>query len=119
VRYRQRIAIILYLVLQIVWIVSVDRSLFYGSDRGAAIVISVVAAANLGLGLATRWWLAPLMPLLTVAVAVPLGVSNGNYHEPLPIWFGVLLVAPVEAVLIAVGVAARRLWDSPRPAEAA
>jgi hypothetical protein len=50
---------------------------------------------------------------------VPLGIPNGNYHEPLPIWFGVLLVAPVEASLVAVGVAARKVWGWSRPSEMA
>ena len=117
-RYSQRIAAIAYLVLQIVWIMSVDRPFFHESGLGTAIVLSVVALANLGLGLATGWWLAPALPLVTIAMAVPLGVPNGNYHEPLPIWFGVLLVAPVEAVLVAVGVATRKLWDWSRPSEA-
>jgi hypothetical protein len=118
VRYIHRIAVIAYFLLQIVWIVGVDQSVFYGSDGATVGVLCVVALANLGLGLTTSWWLAPALPLLTVAMAVPLGIPNGNYHEPLPIWFGVLLVAPVEASLVAVGVAARKVWDWSRPSEA-
>jgi hypothetical protein len=119
VRYTERIAVIAYFVLQIVWILCVDQSLFYGSDGATVGVLSVVALASLGLGLTTGWWLAPALPVLTVAMAVPLGIPNGNYHEPLPIWFGVLLVAPVEAALVAVGVAVRKVWDWARPSEAA
>jgi hypothetical protein len=118
-RYVRKIAVIAYFVLQIVWVVGVDHSLFYGSDGATVSVLSVVALANLGLGLTTAWWLAPALPLLTVAMAAPLGIPNGNYHEPLPIWFGVLLVAPVESALVAVGVAARNVWDWSRPSEAA
>jgi hypothetical protein len=116
---RYRIAVIAYFLLQIVWIVGVDQSVFYGSDRATVGVLCVVALANLGLGVTTSWWLAPALPLLTVAMAVPLGIPNGNYHEPLPIWFGVLLVAPVEASLVAVGVAARKVWGWSRPSETA
>jgi hypothetical protein len=119
VLYVHKIAVIAYFVLQVVWIVGVDQSLFYGSDGATVGVLSMIALANLGLGLTTGWWLAPALPLLTVAMAVPLGIPNGNYHEPLPIWFGVLLVAPVEAALVAVGLAARKVWDWSRPSEAA
>lgn len=115
----ESIAVGAYLFLQGLWIVSVDQSFLYRSDVGTVVVLSIIAVANLGLGVATGWWLSPAFPLLTVALAVPLGFPNGDYHEPLPIWFGVLLIAPVEAVVVALGVTGRRLWDwchSPRAA---
>lgn len=108
----------IFFVLQMLWILGVDQSISYGSDAWTAIVLSVIGLASFGLGLSTRWWAATALPFVTVVLAIPLGLPEGNYHEPLPIWFGVLLVAPVEAVLVALGVAGRTLWDwwrSPKP----
>jgi hypothetical protein len=119
VRYSQRIAVIAYLSLQLLWVVGVDRSVSYGSDGATAVVLSVLALANVGLGLATGWWGAPTLPFLTLVLAIPFGTPEGNLHEPLPIWFGVLLFAPVEAVLVALGVVLRKSWErfrSPRSA---
>jgi hypothetical protein len=107
VRY-QSIAVGVYLVLQILWIVSVDQSLSY---LGAAFALSVIGLANLALGFATCRWFAAALPFLTVIIAVPLGYPTGIYHEPLPVWFGVLLLAPVAAALVVLGVAARKIWN--------
>jgi hypothetical protein len=120
VRYKWSIAgAVAYLVLQILWIVSIDRSIFYGSDLGAAFVFSGIGLASLGVGLATGSWLAPGLPFLAVAISVPLGYPSGDYHEPLPIWFGVLLLAPIEAVVVVLAVTGRKLWDRSHRVEVA
>jgi hypothetical protein len=112
VRYNRSIAgAAAYVVLQILWIVSIDRSIFYGSDLGAAFVFSGIGLASLGVGLATGSWLAPGLPFLAVALSLPFGYPSGDHHEPLPIWFSTLLLAPVEAVLVVLGVTGRKLWD--------
>jgi hypothetical protein len=115
VRYRRSIAAYtatgVYLVLQMLWILAIDRSISYGSDLWAVFVFTVIGLASLALGLATGWWASPALPFVTVILAIPLGLPGGNHHEPLPIWFGILLLAPVEALLIALAVAGRTLWD--------
>jgi hypothetical protein len=104
------IAVVRY-VLQALWIVSIDQSIFYGSDFGTAFIFSGIGLASLGVGLATGSWLAPGLPFLAVAMSLPFGYPSGDYHEPLPIWFSILLLAPVEAVVVVLGVTGRKLWD--------
>jgi hypothetical protein len=111
VRYKRSIAVMAYLVSQALWIVSIDRSIFYGSDFGAAFIFSGIGLASLGVGLATGSWLAPGLPFLAVVMSLPFGYPSGDYHEPLPIWFSLLLLAPVEAVVVVLGVTGRKLWD--------
>jgi hypothetical protein len=111
VRYKRSIAAVAYLVLQALWIVSIDQSIFYGSDFGTAFIFSGIGLASLGVGLATGSWLAPGLPFLAVAMSLPFGYPSGDYHEPLPIWFSILLLAPVEAVVVVLGVTGRKLWD--------
>jgi len=112
VRYKRSVAgAAAYLVLQILWIVSIDQSIFYGSDLGAAFVFSGIGLASLGVGLATGSWLAPGLPFLAVALSLPFGYPSGDHYESLPIWFSTLLLAPVEAVVVVLGVTGRKLWD--------
>ena len=52
-------------------------------------------------------------------MSLPFGYPSGDYHEPLPIWFSLLLLAPVEAVVVLLGVTGRKLWDRSHRVEVA
>jgi hypothetical protein len=57
--------------------------------------------------------------ILAVALSLPFGYPSGDYREALPIWFGVLLLAPIEAVVVVLGVTGRKLWDRSHRVEVA
>jgi len=108
-RYRYAGVVVAYLALAAVWIYWVlERQLFYGSDAANWIGLVCFGAVNLTAGvLMARWW-ALLLPVLGVIVALPAGYPDANKGEPLPIWFGLVVLSPVAFALIAVGVAAAR-----------
>jgi hypothetical protein len=99
-----------YTALMAFWIYWVsERQLFYGSDAGGFALLALFGAIHLAVGLiAGRWWAVPL-PLLTVLLAAPAGYPDANKGEPLPIWSGLALFAPIAVLLVAVGVGVRRL----------
>jgi hypothetical protein len=116
-RYLDKITIGLYLVLISVWIYWVlDRQLLYGSDLSGWPVIGVVGLAHVmfGFGVGRTW--AVLLPLLAVLIAVPLGYPSANKGEPLPIWLGLLIWAPVYMLAVAIGTRARSGFDGRRSA---
>jgi len=76
--------------------------------------------ASLCLGWVTRSpWFA-LVPLIAVPIAVPFGYpdewSQSWGHDPLPLWFGILVAVPVLAALVLAGVGGRRLFERSRAA---
>ncbi|HUI36086.1 MAG TPA: hypothetical protein VLZ04_01220, partial [Gaiellaceae bacterium] len=52
-----------------------------------------------------RWW-ALALPVVAVALAVPAGYPDASRGEPLPTWFGLLVVSPLAVILVGAGVAA-------------
>jgi hypothetical protein len=107
-RYTQSIAVGAYLVASLVWVYWIlDRQLFFGSDVAAGIGLGVAATVHLGLGFVlARWW-ALALPFVPVLLAAPIGYPSANRGEPLPIWLGLLLWAPVAIALVAIGIGAR------------
>jgi hypothetical protein len=116
VRYTRSIAIgiaALYVGSLIVfiaycWHVDSDDSIW------AAVValLAVQFVAGFGIG---RWYallLLPLLPLLSIPVPVP-----EDAYEPFPLWFVMLgYIGPVAAVLMALGIGARKLGEKKWPA---
>jgi hypothetical protein len=61
-------------------------------------------------GLALGRWRALLLVALLPILAIPVPTPEDAY-EPLPLWFGMLIFAPLIAALIAAGVGARKVWN--------
>jgi hypothetical protein len=87
-----------------------DGPPYYRNSEAGDMPALAVYLGTLG-ALATGSWLAPGLPFLAVALSLPFGYPSGDHHEPLPIWFSTLLLAPVEAVVVVLGVTSRKLWD--------
>lgn len=115
-RYGDKIAVAAYvafLAVLVFWVL--DKQVLYGSGSGDWIFLVVTVLVHLALGLAVgRRWALPL-PLLSVAMALPLGYPSANKGEPLPIWLGLLFYVPFGVALVAIGIGLRRLYEG-RPA---
>lgn len=82
--------------------------------------LPVLIIAQLVAGFAvSRWW-AALLPVVVVFVSMPAGYPpiTPEYAEPLPIWFGLAVAAPVGCLLVAIGVATRKLLSATALAKA-
>lgn len=114
-RYEGKLAIGLYVALAFVWVNWVlDRQLFFGSDVAAGIGFVVLALVHAAVGFAIgRDW-AALLPLVTVAIAAPLGYPSANKGEPWPIWLGLVLWVPLWMLVVAIGGALRRRCERRR-----
>jgi hypothetical protein len=115
-RYADKLAVILYIALLLVWVYWVlDKQLFFGSEIAGWLTTAVVAFVHLALGFTVaRGWVR-FLPLLAVAIAVPIGYPSANRGEPWPLWLGLLLWAPVLMLLVAIGVAVRRRYERRGP----
>jgi hypothetical protein len=104
---RPRTVVLAYLLAVLVWIYAfVDRFRF-ATDR-PVLVLALVALAvgSVAAGYAIgRWW-APALPLLPIPLAVPAGYMPGDRFE-LPVWVGLLVLAPFELALVLAGTAVR------------
>lgn len=109
-RYRQSIAVVSYLVISAVWVYwLLDKQVSYGNPAADWALLACFAALHVAVGLGTgRWW-ATVLPLVPLAMALPLGYPADGRGEPLPIWVGLLFWAPVGAFLLALGVGCRLL----------
>ena len=102
------IAVPAYLVLSVL---SADQQFFFESGLAVLLCLSFV---NLGIGVfAARWWALGL-PFLAVLLAIPFGLPNEAGGEPFPTWFNLLFVSPILVALVALGVAAPKLWGHRR-----
>ena len=92
-----------------------DRSVGWGSDAANVAITVAACALHLITGVwIGRWW-AVALPLVTVAIAVPAGEPRVIVDPPRPVWADLAMVwLPVGALLVAVGVAARRLSGGPK-----
>jgi hypothetical protein len=115
-RYQRKIAVVAYLAFLAVlvfWVL--DKQVLYGSGTGDWVFFVVAVLVHLALGFAVaRPWALPL-PLLSVAMAAPLGYPSANKGEPLPIWLGLLFFAPAAVALVAIGIGVHR-WHVRRAA---
>ena len=107
VESRAAVTVVVYLVAMGLWIYVVEeRQLFYGRPEANLPLIVILAGVQLGAGLLIgRWW-ALALPVVAVALAVPAGYPDASKGEPLPTWFGLLVVSPVAVILVGAGVAA-------------
>ena len=112
---RSLIGAVAYLAVMTLWIYGVlNRSTADWTDW----LVLVVAVLQILVGLAVgRWW-AILLPLLVVAISVPAGFPpiTPDNAEPFPIFLGVALGTLVAVPLIAVGLAARIVFEKYREA---
>jgi hypothetical protein len=114
-RYTGKIAIVLYVALTSLWIYWVlDRQLFFGNEIAGWSGIVGFGLVHVALGFAVNRGWALLLPLLAVAIALPAGYPSANQGEPLPLWLGALIWAPVNISLVAIGVGSRRLFERRR-----
>ena len=78
-------------------------------EGGGAIVLLGLVALQPAVGFAIGRWRAILLVSLLPILAIPVPRPEDAY-EPFPMWFTMLLVGvPVGAVLIAAGVAVRKV----------
>ena len=111
VQHRAAVGASLYTALMTAWIYGVvDPSLGYGrEDLEAALTLPALGVLHVATGVVVARWWAPLLVGLPVALAVPAGLPEETYHDPWPIWFELVLFAPLGFVLAAAGVAAAKL----------
>jgi hypothetical protein len=110
-RYQGKIAVGAYVAFLAVWVFWIlDKQVLYGSGTGDLAFLAVAVLVHLALGFAVaRPWALPL-PLLSVAMAAPLGYPSANKGEPLPIWLGLLFFVPPAVALVAIGIGVRRWY---------
>jgi hypothetical protein len=111
-RYTRNITLVLYVAWASLWVYWVlDRQLLFGSDIAGLATLVLVGLIHVAVGFAIgRNW-AALLPLLTAAIAAPLGYPSANKGEPWPLWLGLLFWAPVYMLVVAIGVGVRRWYD--------
>jgi hypothetical protein len=94
-----------YLVAVTLWIYGAAEPLvWYGSDAGAAFWFSLLALVHIATGFGVgRGW-APLLAFAVPLLAYPAGYADRGEWL---IWQGLALLAPIGALLLFAGVAAR------------
>jgi hypothetical protein len=104
------LVIALYVLLSGLWVFGfLDQQLFFGNDAAAWTTLATFALVHVLVGFAVgRWW-SLFLPLITLAMAAPLGYPSANRGEPFPVWFSVMLIGPVVVLLIAAGLGLRVL----------
>lgn len=82
------------------------------ADSGNDLGLPIWLASAFCLGWITRSPWSALLAFLAVPIALPFGYPNQwTGHDPLPLWFGALLAAPVQAAIVIVGREGRYLYD--------
>ncbi len=108
-------AALVYLGLSGVWMYGfLDRGAHESSDLLAWSAITAIAVAHIVFGFAVREWLALLLPIAVVFLAIPAGYPESRFSEPGPLWFGQVMLVQVEIPLIALGLGLRSLVDRRR-----
>jgi hypothetical protein len=107
-----------YLALSGVWIYGVlDRGLHEGDQR-AWWVIGAVLLAHVAFGFVVREWVALLLPIGVVLLAMPAGYPVSEFSEPAPLFLGQIFLVQLEVPLIALGLGLRSLADKRRSRQA-
>jgi hypothetical protein len=99
------VAGIVYVAAGLAYVIAVDTN--YEADHG--VWLAVLAAASLALGWATGLWRVALLALVLVPLAMPFDYPESRFGEPFPTHFSALVVAPISAGLILLGVWARKV----------
>jgi hypothetical protein len=95
---------IVYLAAALAYVIARDANL----EGNHAEWLALLAGASLALGWATGSWRTALLALVLVPLAVPFGYPDSRLYEPLPTVFQVVMVIPISAGLILLGVWARK-----------
>lgn len=103
-----RAALVVYVLAMTAWTYLV---LDVNVDRDPGWVLILVALLDTATGFVIRRWSAVLLAFVPGLLAVPAGYPGSDFHDPLPLWFGLLLAAPASLVPIGIGVAAGR-WHA-------
>ena len=105
---------VVYLAGSTLWIYGVlDTGLLHGRPQIGWPVVAAVGLAHVVFGFLIRDWLALLLPIAVVFLAVPAGYPEWDY-EPVPLWISQTFLVIVEIPLIAVGLGLRALGDRRR-----
>jgi hypothetical protein len=103
-----------YLALSGVWIYGLlDRGLHEGDQR-VWWLIGAVLLAHLAFGFVVREWVALLLPIVVVLLAIPAGYPVSEFSEPAPLFLGQIFLVQLEVPLIALGLGLRSLADKRR-----
>ena len=76
-------------------------------------VLATLAVLHVGFGFLAREWVAMLLPIAVVLLAVPAGYPESRY-EPGLVWRGQMFLVLFEIPLIAAGLCLRALYDGRR-----
>jgi hypothetical protein len=76
-------------------------------------VLAALAALHVLFGFLVREWVALLLPIAVVLVAVPAGYPESRY-EPGLVWHGQMFLVLFEVPLLAAGLGLRALYDGRR-----
>jgi hypothetical protein len=97
------VGVLVYLGLSGVWIYGVlDTGVLEGHGVLGWAAVAVVLSAHVVFGFAIREWVAVLLPIAVVFLAVPSGYPESDF-EPPPVWFWQALLTLVEVPLVAIG----------------
>lgn len=108
---------LIYLGLSAIWIYGVvDQGRLEGSDIKLWTVLGLVAVAHIAFGFGIREWPGLLLPIAVLPFAILAGYPESQFSEPLPVWFGQLVMVQLEIPLIAAGLGLGSLANSRRAA---
>lgn len=100
-------AVAIYVAVMVGGIVAVNDN----AENGTAAFL-VWSAASLLLGWLVRHPIVILLPLLAVPIAVPFGYADKWLGSDAPlVWIGMAFEAPVQAVVVALGLGGRLLYE--------
>ena len=91
-----------------------DRGMHEGNHLLTGSVLAFVALAHFAFGFAVREWVALLLPIAVVLLAIPAGYPVSEFSEPAPLWIGQIFWVQVEIPLIALGLGLRALAERRR-----
>jgi hypothetical protein len=104
------VAGIVYVAAALAYVIAVDTN--YEANHAGW--LAVLAAASLALGWTTGLWRVALLALVLVPLAVPFDYPESRFSEPLPTYFSAVILTPISAGLILLGVGARKVKNRHR-----
>lgn len=109
-------ATLVYLALSCFWVYGIlDRGLHEGGSPYAWLVLAGIAVAHVAFGFVVREWVALLLPIAVIFLAIPAGYPISEFGESLPLYLGQVFLVQVEIPLIALGLGLRALAEKRRP----
>jgi hypothetical protein len=101
------VGVLVYLGLSGVWVYGVlDTGVLEGNEVLGWMAVAVVLLAHVVFGFAIREWVAVLLPIAVVFIAIPAGYPESDF-EPPPVWFWQAFLVLVEVPLVAIGLGLR------------